>query len=65
MRRISLALVFLVALASLPLTAEPLRRERDERRFVARVVRVVKAIFRIGTHGDGLIPPDPVVPPRP
>ena len=65
MRRISLALVFLVALGSLPLTAEPLRRERDERRFTARVVKVVKAIFRIGTNGDGLIPPEPVALPRP
>jgi len=65
MRRISLVLVFFVALASLPLTAEPLRRERDERRFTARVVRVVKAIFRVGTNGDGLTPPDPVVPPHP
>ena len=65
MRRISLALVFLVALASLPLTAEPLRRERDERRFTARVVRIVKAILRVGTNGDGLTPPEPVAPPRP
>ncbi len=65
MRRVSLALVFLVALASLPLTAEPLRREREERRFTVRVVRILKAIFRVGTNGDGLIPPEPVAPPRP
>jgi hypothetical protein len=65
MRRISLALVFLVALASLPLIAEPLSRERDERRFTARVVRIVKAIFRIGSNGDGLTPPLPTAPPRP
>jgi hypothetical protein len=64
MRRISLALVFLVALVSLPLTAEPLLRERDER-LTARVVRIVKAIFRVGTNGDGLTPPNPTAPPHP
>lgn len=62
MRRISLALVIFVALASLPLIAEPLRREHDERRFTARIVRIVKAIFRVGTNGDGLTPPIPTAP---
>jgi hypothetical protein len=65
MRRISLALVFVVALVSLPLTAEPLRTGRDERGFRTRIVRIVKAIFKVSTNGDGLTPPLPTAPPRP
>lgn len=66
MRRISLALVFFVALASLPLTAEPLRHDRDERGPRARIVRVIKSILGVvKTNGDGLIPPWPATSPRP
>lgn len=65
MRKISLALLFIVALGTLQTTAEPLRRDRDERRFSTRVVRIVKAIFGVRTNGDGLTPPIPAAPPRP
>lgn len=65
MRSISLVLVCFVALATLPLTAEPLRNDREERGPRVRIVRVIKAIFGVRTNSDGLTPPLPVAPPRP
>lgn len=68
MRRVSLALAVLVALASLPLAAEPLHHDRDERNPRVRivgVVRVIKAIFGLQTNSDAVTPPLPVAPPRP
>jgi hypothetical protein len=63
MRRISLAVVFFVALAAVPVTAHPARRDREERGPLARVVRVVKSILGVQANGDGLTPPLPA--PRP
>lgn len=68
MRRISLVLAFLVALASLPLVAEPLHHDRDQgspRLRIVRIVRVIKAIFGLQTNSDAVTPPLPVAPPRP
>ena len=66
MRRISLVLVFFVVLGTLQVTAEPLRKDHDERVARARIVRAIKSIFRgIQTTGDGLIPPWPTTPPQP
>ncbi|MEO8383105.1 MAG: hypothetical protein ABI779_25840 [Acidobacteriota bacterium] len=62
MRRISLALVFLIALAAVPLTADPVLRNREERRPLARFVRIVKSILGVQTNGDGLTPPLPTAP---
>jgi hypothetical protein len=63
MRRLSLALVFFVALAAVPVTAHPARKDREERGPLARLVRVVKAILGVQTNSDGLTPPLPA--PRP
>jgi len=68
MRRISLALAVLVALVSVPLAAEPLHHDRDERNPrvpIVRVVRVIKAILGIRTNSDGVTPPLPVAPTHP
>ncbi len=65
MRRISLVFIFLVALGTLEVTAEPLRKDREERVTRARIVRAIKSIFRVITTGDGLIPPWPTTPPQP
>ena len=65
MRRLSLVLVLFVALGTLQVTAEPLRRDREERVTRFRIVRAVKSIFRVITTGDGLIPPWPTTPPHP
>jgi len=62
MRRISLALVFLVALATVPLIADPAHRNREERGPLARFVRVVKSILGVQTNGDVLTPPLPAAP---
>lgn len=65
MRRISRLLVVVVALSTLNLSAEPLRRLGGDRGPSPRLVRIIKALFGVGvsTHGDGLIPPTPA--PRP
>ncbi len=66
MRRFSLVLVFFVAFGTLRVTAEPLRKDREERVSRTRIVRVIKSIFRgIKTTGDVLIPPLPTTPPQP
>jgi hypothetical protein len=71
MRRTSLALIFVVALLAVPLTAEPLRDSRDRRtrdrgdHGVSRIVRVIKSIFVVRTESDGLMPPVPAAPPKP
>ena len=63
MRRVSLILIALIALATLPASADQLRREREERGAIDRFVRVVKSVLRMHTNGDILLPPLPA--PRP
>ena len=63
MRRVSLVLIALIALATLPASADQLRREREERGAIDRFVRVVKSVLRVRTNGDILLPPLPA--PRP
>jgi len=66
MRRFSLVVIVFVALATFPLAAEqPFRRDRQELGPRARIVRIIKSIFRIGTNSDGVTPPLPAAPPRP
>lgn len=65
MRKISLVLLFVVAVGSVHISAQPHRTERGERDVRARIIRVVKKVVRIVTNHDGLTPPVPATPPRP
>ena len=65
MRKISVVFVVLVALATLPLTAERRQTDLGERVRGARIVRIIKKMFGVRTNSDGLMPPVPVTPPRP
>jgi hypothetical protein len=64
MRRLSRISIVVVVLSTLHLSAaESRRRPGDDREPVRRVLRIVKAIFGVATHTDGLTPPVPA--PRP
>jgi hypothetical protein len=63
MRKVSLVLTMLVVLGSLPSSAAPDRRQRDERRMLDRVIHVLRSVLRLQSNGDGLTPPSPA--PRP
>jgi hypothetical protein len=63
MRRVSLVVVVLIALGTLPSFGEQLRGERPDRGAFDRFVRVVRSILRLQTNGDVLTPPLPA--PRP
>lgn len=65
MRRISIVLAVFAVLATLPVTAEPVRNDRGVREPRAPIVRIIKKMFGVRTNSDGLIPPTPVTPPRP
>jgi hypothetical protein len=65
MRSISLVFVCLIAIATLPLTAESLRNDRHEDGTRVRVVRIIRSIFGVRTNSDALTPPLPAVPPHP
>jgi hypothetical protein len=65
MRSISLVLVCFVALATLPLTAAPLRNDREVFGPRTHIVRIIKTIFGLRTNSDGLMPPVPATPPHP
>ena len=63
MRRVSLVLIILVALGTLSASAGQSGPARDDRGAFDRVVRIVRSMLRMQTHGDGLTPPLPA--PRP
>jgi len=65
MRKISLVLLFLVAVGSVHVTAEPNRTDRGDRAVHARITRTIKKVLRIVTNFDGLTPPVPSTPPPP
>lgn len=65
MRKISLVLLFVVAIGSVRVSAEPNRTDRGERDVRARITRTIKKFLRIVTNYDGLTPPVPATPPRP
>jgi len=65
MRSFSLALIVLFTLGAVSASAGQFAREREARRTVDRVIRVVKSILRMRTNGDGLMPPLPApAPPK-
>ena len=65
MRKISLVLLFLVAVGSVHVSAEPHRTDRGDREVRARITRTIKKVWRIVTNFDGLTPPVPSAPPPP
>ena len=65
MRKASLVLLLVITAGTVRVTAQPLDAGRGDGNVRARIIHVVRKVFRIVTNTDGLIPPVPATPPPP